>query len=276
MAINLATKYSSKVDERFKKKSVTEAWVHQDWDWEGVQSIKVYSIPTVAMGDYSRTGTSRYGTPADLGDTLATYTLTRDRSFTYVIDKGDNIDSLNVRAAGKSLARQNDEVVVPELDKYRLAAYVTAAAANGGRPAATNITTSNAYSSFLTAQAALDDLLVPDSGRVCFVTPGYLNKIKQDGNFIKASDMAQEMLVKGQVGEIDGVAIVKAPTTYFPTKTPFILTHKSVMCAPKKLQEYQIHENPPGINGNLVEGRIYYDAFVMDSRKTAIYAWLEV
>lgn len=276
MATNLATKYSAKVDERFKKKSVTEAWVHQDWDWEGVQTIKVYSIPTVAMGNYSRSGTSRYGTPADLGDTLATYTLTRDRSFTYVIDKGDNVDSLNVRAAGKSLARQNDEVVVPEIDKYRLAAYVTAAAANGGRPTATNITTSNAYSSFLAAQATLDDLLVPDTGRVCFVTPGYLNKVKQDGNFIKASEMSQEMLVKGQVGEIDGVAIVKAPTTYFPTKTPFVLTHKSVMCAPKKLQEYQIHENPPGINGNLVEGRIYYDAFVMDSRKTAIYAWLEV
>lgn len=275
MATNLATKYSAKVDERFKKKSVTESWVHQDWDWEGVQTIKVYSIPTVAMGNYARTGTSRYGTPADLGDTLATYTLTRDRAFTYVIDKGDNVDSLNVRAAGKSLVRQNDEVVVPEIDKYRLAAYVTAAAANAGRPTATATTTSNAYASFLQAQAALDDLLVPDTGRVCFVTPAYLNKVKQDGSFVKASEMSQEMLVKGQVGEIDGVAIVKAPTSYFPTKTPFILTHKSVMCAPKKLQEYQIHENPPGINGNLVEGRVYYDAFVMDSRKQAIYAWLE-
>jgi N4-gp56 family major capsid protein len=276
MATNLATKYSSKVDERFSKQSVTEKWVHNDYDWDGVQTIKVYSIPTVALGSYSRTGTSRYGTPADLGDTLATYTLTQDKAFTYVIDKGDNIDSLNVRAAAKSLSRQTNEVVIPAIDKYRLAAYVTAAAANGGRPAATNITTSNAYSSFLQAQGTLDDILVPDTGRVCFVTPKYLNTIKQDGNFIKASDMAQDMLVKGQVGEIDGVAIVKAPTSYFPTKTPFILTHKSVMCAPKKLQDYQIHENPPGISGNLVEGRLYYDAFVMDSRKTAIYAWLEV
>jgi hypothetical protein len=256
--------------------SVTEAWVHQDWDWEGVQTIKVYSIGTSALNAYSRTGTSRYGTPTDLTDTVATYTLSQDKAFTYVIDKGDNIDSLNVRAAAKSLKRQNDEVIVPAIDKYRLAAYVTAAAANGGRPTATNITTSNAYSSLLTAQQTLDDLLVPDGGRVCYSSPGYINKLKQDPNFVKASDMAQEMLVKGQVGEVDGVAIVKVPTTYFPTKTPFILTHKSVMCAPKKLQDYSIHENPPGINGNLVEGRIYYDAFVMDSRKTAIYAWLEV
>lgn len=276
MAVNLATKFSSKIDERFAKKSVTEAWVHQDWDWDGVQTIKIYSIPTVALGTYTRTGTNRYGTPADLGDTLATYTLTQDKAFTYVIDKGDNIDSLNVRSASKSLKRQNDEVIVPALDKYRLAAYVTAAAANGGRPTATAITSSNAYISFLSAQAVLDEALVPDTGRVCWVTPKFLNTIKVDPNFIKASDMAQDMLKKGQVGEIDGVAIVKAPSSYFPTKTPFILAHKSVMCAPKKLQDYQIHTDPPGISGNLVEGRLYHDAFVIDSRKTAVYAWLEV
>jgi hypothetical protein len=93
---------------------------------------------------------------------------------------------------------------------------------------------------------------------------------------LKASDLGQKALINGQVGEIDGVAIVKAPTSYFPAKTPFIIVHKSAMCAPKKLQDYKIHDNPPGINGNLVEGRIYYDAFVLDSRKKAVYSWLEV
>jgi hypothetical protein len=78
------------------------------------------------------------------------------------------------------------------------------------------------------------------------------------------------------VGEVDGVKIVKAPSSYFPAKTPFIIVHKSAMCAPKKLQDYKIHENPPGINGNLVEGRIYYDAFILDSRKKAVYSWKEV
>jgi N4-gp56 family major capsid protein len=276
MAINLATKYSSKVDERFSKQSVTEAWVHNDWDWDGVQTIKVYSIPTVALGSYTRSGTSRYGTPTDLQDTVATYTLTQDKAFTYVIDRGDNIDSLNVRGAAKSLSRQTNEVVIPAIDKYRLAAYTAAAAANAGQSAATNITSSNAYTSFLSAQAYLDNNLVPDTGRVCWATPAFINNIKTDGNFIKASDMAQDMLKKGVIGEIDGVPIVKVPSSYMPTKTPFIVAHKSAMCSPKKLQDYQIHENPPGISGNLVEGRLYYDAFIMDSRKKAVYSWLEV
>jgi len=34
---------------------------------------------------------------------------------------------------------------------------------------------------------------------------------------------------------------------------------------------YKQHENPQGINGWLVEGRIYYDAFVLKNKKTAIY-----
>jgi N4-gp56 family major capsid protein len=276
MAVNLASKYSSQVDERFKLKSLTQAATHQDYDWDGVKTVNVYSIATSAMNDYTRTGTGRYGVAAELDDTVATYTLAKDRSFTFTIDQGNRKDSMNVKEAGKALARQHDEVVVPEIDIYRLTKWNAAAVANGGVPTATNITTSNAYSSFLTAQAYLDDNKVPQEGRISFVTPGYLNKIKQDSTFLKASDLGQKALINGQVGEIDGVAIVKAPTSYFPAKTPFIIVHKSAMCAPKKLQDYKIHDNPPGINGNLVEGRIYYDAFVLDSRKKAVYSWLEV
>lgn len=276
MAVNLATKYSSKVDERFKLKSLTEAAVHQDYDWEGVNTIKVYSIPTVAMGNYTRSGLARYGTAAELDDTVATYTLTRDRSFTFTIDRGNKMDSMGVREAGKALARQNDEVIVPEIDIYRLAAWTTAAAANGGRPTAANITASNAYASFLTSTAYLDDNKVPQGGRIAFVTPAFYNFLKLDPTFLKASDIGQTMLINGQVGEVDGVKIVKAPTTYFPAKTPFIITHTSVMCSPKKLEDYKTHDNPPGINGWLCEGRIIYDAFVLDAKKKGVYAWLEV
>jgi len=276
MVVNLATKYAQKVDERFTFKSFTEAATHNDYDWDGVQTIKVYSIATAAMNNYTRTGTSRYGTPAELDDTLATYTLSQDRSFTFTIDKGNYMDSVMVREAGKALSRQINEVVIPEVDTYRLTKWVAAAGANSGRPTAANITSSNAYSSFLTAQQYLDENKVPVEGRVAFVTPAYYNFIKLDGNFTKNADLSVQRLITGQVGEIDGVKIVKAPSIYFPTKTPFVLTHKSVMCSPKKLEDYKTHENPPGINGHLVEGRLYYDSFVLDAKKKGVYAWLEV
>jgi hypothetical protein len=113
MAVNLASKYSTKVDERFKLKSLTEAGVNRDYDWAGVKSINVYSIPTVAMNDYQRTGLARYGTADELQDTIQTMTLTKDRSFTFTIDRGNHIEQQMVKNAGKALARQIDEVIVP-------------------------------------------------------------------------------------------------------------------------------------------------------------------
>ena len=155
-----------------------------------------------------------------------------------------------------------------EVDVYRLSVLSTRA---GTTSAAVAITASNAYSSLLAAMEDLDDNKVPAEGRMVYCTPAYYNFLKLDNSFIKASDMAQDMLKKGQLGEVDGVAIFKAPTSYFPANTAFILCHKNSMITVEKLTDYTIHENPPGINGSLIEGRIRYDAFVLDNKQVSIY-----
>jgi N4-gp56 family major capsid protein len=270
MAVNLASKYSQKVDERFKLKSLTESAVNREYDWNGVNSINIYSIPTVAMGNYSKTGLSRYGTAAELDNTVQTLTLTRDRSFTFTIDRANHQDTQMVMQAGKALARQVDEVIVPEVDVYRLAAMSAAAVANGHTATAAS-SASNAYTQLLKAGETLDEKKVPVTGRIAFVTPAFYNFLKLDPTFIKASDIAQKMLINGQVGEVDGVKIVKVPSTYFPANTSFILVHPSATVAAEKLEDYKTHDNPPGINGWLVEGRKRYDAFVLENKKNGLY-----
>lgn len=115
MAMNLARKYSNKVDERFTHKSFTEAAVNKDYEWTGVNSISVYGVDTVAMGNYTRSGLARYGTAAELGNTKTDYTLTRDRAFTFAIDRGNNQETMGVMEAGKALSRQLNEVIIPGL-----------------------------------------------------------------------------------------------------------------------------------------------------------------
>ena len=44
-----------------------------------------------------------------------------------------------------------------------------------------------------------------------------------------------------------------------------------VVFSPLKLQDYRIHSDPPGISGSLVEGRVVYDAFVLQNKAKAIY-----
>lgn len=275
MALNLASKYSDKVIERFSQKSLTEKGLNKDYDWSGVKTITAYSIPTVAMADYTRTGNSRYGTPTELQDTKQDMTITKDRAFTFTIDRGNNDEQLNIKEAGKCLSRQINEVVVPEVDTYRLAVWC-AATNTQTTGTATTLTTANAYTFFLTAQEKLDNELVPQEGRICYATPKYINLLKLDPNFVKASDVAQNMLIKGQVGEVDGIPIIKVPATRMPLKTPFVLIKPSCSVSPMKLESYKIHKDPPGINGWLVEGRIIYDTFVFDTQGKAICKHLEV
>jgi N4-gp56 family major capsid protein len=271
MAVNLASKYSSKVDERFKLKSFTESVVNNNYDWEGVKTISVYDIPTVAMNNYSRTGTGRYGTPEELQNEKTDYTLSRDRAFTFAIDRGNFQETQMVMQAGKALARQIDEVIVPEVDVYRLAAMSAAAVANGGASAPLVITASNAYTSLLKATEYHAENKVPLTGRVAFVTPQYYNFLKLDSSFIKQTEIAQNMLINGQVGEVDGIKIVMVPSVYLPASTAFLVTRQEATVAPKKLEDYKTHDNPPGINGWLVEGRQIYDAFVLKNKAKSIY-----
>ncbi len=276
MAINLAEKYSDKVVERFKLKSLSEAFINRDYDWAGVETVKVYSIPTVELNDYTRTGDNRYGTPAELEDTVQEMKVTQDKAFTFTIDKGNNQDQMNVKGAGKALAREIDEVIVPTKDTYRFKVMVDAAVAAGGtNTEKTAITAKNAYEKFLEGQEYLDDKLVPTEGRIAAVTSKMYKFLKLDPNFVKNSDIGQKIAIKGQVGEVDGVKIVKVPTKYLPENTAFLIAHPSVTTSPDKLADYKIHDNPPGINGNLVEGRVRYDAFVLETRKDGLYAYQE-
>lgn len=270
MAVNLASKYSSKVDERFKLKSLTESGVNREYEWAGVNSINVYSIPTVAMNDYNRTGLARYGTASELQDTVQAMTVTKDRSFTFTIDRGNHIEQQMVKNSGKALARQIDEVIVPEVDTYRLTTMATAAVAAGGTATAA-VTESNAYKVFLAGGEYMSDNKVPITSRIAFATPAFYSFLKLDPSFIKATEIAQRMLVNGQVGEVDGVKIIMVPSSYFPANTSFIMAHPVATVAANKLEDYKTHDNPPGINGWLVEGRTIYDAFVLTNKNKALY-----
>lgn len=268
MAVNYASKYSDKVQERFTLGTLTEKAINREYDFVGVNAVNIYTIPTSAMKDYTMSGTSRYGSPEELGTSVQTLTLTKDRSFTFTIDRRNYEDSQMVLEAGKALSRQIEEVIIPELDVYRLSKIV----ANAGTSASpVAITKDNAYTSFLAGVTTLLDNKVPMTGLVAYISSNFYTQIRLDPSFIKASDLAQDMLIKGQVGMIEGIPVVYSPSTYLPENTEFVITHPVATVAAEKLAEYKIHDNPPGINGWLVEGRIYYDAFVLDTKKKAIY-----
>ena len=269
--VNLASKYSREVDERFSRASQAELALNNNYTFSGVQTVNVYSLPVVPMTDYNRSGANRYGTPEDLGNSVQELTVSRDRAFTFVIDKGDNTQAEMSMDAGKALARQLREVCVPEYDAYVFNKLAQAACAKEGHYATTAATKSNAYELLLNAQEVLGNANVPDTGRVCFCSYRFANLLMQDAAFMKQGDRSQEMAEKGILGEVDGTKIVKVPASRLPEGCTFLLAHPLACVAPKQLESYKIHTDPPGISGWLVEGRIIYDSFVLETRAKGIY-----
>lgn len=269
-AINYASKYAQQVDERFHKESQAALALNNDYKFSGVKTVNVYSIPVVGMNDYQRSGTGRYGSPNDLSTNVQELTIKRDRAFTYIIDKGDKEQTQMVLEAGKSLSRQLREVVIPEYDTYAFKVLAAAASEKGGYDT-TAITKANAYEMFLKGMEYLGDNNVPDAGRVCFCTYKFYNLLKQDSAFVKYGNASQEMLKRGELGEVDGCKIVRVASSRLPAGAAFLITHKCAACGPKQLNEHKIHDDPPGISGWLVEGRMLYDIFVLNEKAKAIY-----
>ena len=273
MAINLVTKFQPYTDEQFSTESKKALLTNQDFDWTGAHTIKVYKVTTSAMNDYGRNGPaegnwSRYGAVGALDATTEEFTLKKDRSFTFAIDKLDTDETAAQLQAASALARQNREVVIPEVDTY---VYGVMCENAGTKPEAKALSTTTLYSEILAASQALDDAEVPETGRVLVVTPAIYVMMKKSKDIIMETDVGNELRLKGVIGILDGMSVQKIPANRLPSAFGFMVAHPCATVAPVKLEDYTIHENPPGISGSLVEGRICYGAFVLDNKKSAIY-----
>lgn len=274
MAIDLTTKFAPYTDEVFKAESKRSILTNSDFDWTGAHTVKIYKVTTTGMNDYDREGAnaatqpSRFGTVAGLDATTEEMTLKKDRSFTFAIDKLDTDETQQQLQAASALARQEREVIIPEVDSYVYSIMCTNA---GTAPAAIALTSENIYSEILKASQTMDDAEVTDTGRFIVVTPAIYAIMKQSKEIVMNTDIGEDMRAKGVVSNLDGCNVIKVPSVRLPKNFGFLMVHPSATVAPVKLEDYRIHQDPPGISGALVEGRIVYDAFVMDNKKKALY-----
>lgn len=272
MAIDLATKFLPYVDEQFTTESKKSLLTNQDFSWSGAHSIKVYKITTSEMNDYDRNGTgenfSRYGNILGLDATTEELTLKKDRSFTFAIDKLDTDETALQLEGASALARQNREVVIPEVDSY---VYGVMTAGAGTKPDAIELTEENIYAEIIKGSNALDNAEVPETKRCILVTPDTYLLMKKCKDITMETDIGNDLRLKGVISNLDGAMVIKVPAARLPEKFGFMIAHPCACVAPTKLKDFKIHQDPPGISGELVEGRIVYDAFILDNKKKAIY-----
>lgn len=272
MANELTTIYAPKTDELFKAESKMSLLTNTDYNWDGAHAIRLWKISTAKMNDYARNKTeednqiSRYGSLLDLGTQTEILTLSKDRSFIFNIDKLDFDEANEQLEAGSALARQLREVVVPEVDKH----VYDKMAAGAGKKVTKALTKADVYTAILAGSEYMDDKEVPDTERVLVVTPATYTLLKQATEFDN-TDVGADMKLRGVVGYLDGMAVVRVPASRLPQSFGFMIAHPSACTAPVKLNDFNVHHNTPLSSGDVVTGRVVYDAFVLDNKKDGIY-----
>ena len=270
MAVNLATKYASQLDQLWTHASYTDNWINKKYDFDGVETVKVYTVTTVAPGDYDRTSTGdRFGGNAELQDTIATYTLKNDKSFKIAIDRGNYEQGMRAKKAGEVMRYEMNEQIIPMIDADRLAAAYTGAGAVNQVVAPTT----DAYQDTLKLNEYLDECKAPLEGRVLWVTPAEYNLIKTAiTTNILASGYNDKLVGKGFVGELDGVPVVKVPTSYFPAGVKAILCHRDSLLGARQVTETRIVTDSEFVSGSILLGRFIFGAFILKGKEKGVAA----
>ncbi len=260
---NYASAVLDQIDERLALDSKTDGVVNKGGvrlDFNGKNSVTIYTVNTVAEVTYVRSGTNRFGTLTELGTGTQTFTLSQDKSFAFSVDRGNLEDSQMVQEANKAVKRQIREVATLNIDVYTLAAAHALALAQS-QGATASVTTSNAYNKFLAQNDAMTESKVPESGRHCFMSPATYSLLKQDTTFVRSCDTSYADLKKGIIGQVDGVTLHKVPSTYLPTNEVYLFIWEEVLIRPMKFNSVRVLTDVQGIDGAVAEGRRYYDVF---------------
>ena len=271
MALNYTTKYSPLIADRFKQQSFTEKYAGTKFDFDGAQSIVVYTVDKATLGDYNRVAAgSRFGDVAELGDTKQVMTMTQDKAFTFSIDHGSSADQLNVKHCNEQLKSNWDEVCTPTIDKYRFNVWCGGAGLSKTGAALKKETVAEAI---MTAAAEMSNLLVPRSGRVIFVSESVYILTKLASEVVGIDTLGKDAIANGVIGRLDGMDVVAVPDVYLPEGVAFLIKHKDASADPMKLKTMRVQKNPVGIDGDVGECRFYHDAFVLDSKLDGIYVY---
>ena len=271
MGVNLAVKYSSKLDQLFTAGSYTDRYVNKKYDFTGAKTVEVYTATTVDPTNYDRTSTGdRFGGNAELQDTITAYTIGNDKSFKIAIDRGNYEQGALAKKAGEVMKAEMEEKVIPMIDANRIlkAAIGAAAASQYYAP-----TANKAYEDVLKMSAALDEAKAPISGRVLWVTPNFYNAIKAEiVTTVEANGYNDKLLGRGFVGELDGVAVVKVPSSYFPANTSAVMVHRDALLGVDQIKTTRIITDSEFVDGSILVGRFVFDSFILNGKKNAVAA----
>lgn len=174
---------------------------------------------------------------------------------------------MRAKKAGEVMRIEMNEKIIPMIDMDRLA---TAAAGATAVSQAITMGT-DFYQDVMKANEYLDECKAPLEGRVLFVTPAAYTKIKTAiTTTVLATEYNNKLVGKGFVGELDGVPVVKVPTSYFPAGVMAILVHRDALLGARQITETRIITDSELVSGSVLVGRFIFGSFILAAKNHGV------
>ena len=288
-SITLVQKMLPLLDEVYKaeaKSAGLEAPAEFVRETADANSVKIAKMALVGLGNYSKTS----GFPAgDINLEWETHTFSNDRGRRFSIDRMDDQESFGLVAA-RLVGEFMRSEVIPEVDAYRFNKIATGA----GNSATATLTSETAKSALDTAIVTLQEKEVDDSRMAIYMTPTVAQFLSDD---ITRTTLNGERNVNNIIETYNGIQVIRVPQTRFykgitldagststaggykKTETTgadinFIVMDRASCYNVTKLNVAKLFTPDENQNKDAwqFDFRLYHDTFLLDNKKSGIYA----
>lgn len=185
--------------------------------------------------------------------------LSQSLNFSFVVDSEED-ETRFAMGVATGLARYLRERAMPEVDEYVIGRICGETHRDED---ARRLCRANTYDEVQRGHELLDAEDVPLAGRVLLVSPDVYKILKKSPDATISYGVPSALRAKGVIALLDGTPVVNLSRRRMPQGFGFLLAHPFAVAAPVQLEELRVHRTPPGVDGDLVEGHIRYDAFVL-------------
>lgn len=286
MAINLIEGYKQLLEERYKHGSVSQDLFTNGvpYQWADEKTIKIPKLSTTGFRDHSR-GVA-IGTVEDYDNDFELYTLSHDRDKKFGADVMDITESGLARSIANLTHVFDSEHRIPETDAYVFSKLYSDFTTAGKTADTTTITKDNILTVHDDIIEKFDNDGVPQEGRLCYCTAGYLKLLKQAIDKSRTYENNDSSIGRG-VTYVDGVKYILVPEARFKTEYDFTLgftptetakqiqamyIHPSCQVSTMRLNQALLDEPSAKTDGKYIFfTRQYWDANLIKAKTNGIY-----
>lgn len=291
--LNYAEKFLPNIQKKYTAKSKSDFLTTNDNNIKFVdaQTIKVPELKLGGYGDHTR---SLGFNTSDYSNTYELYKLAFDRDVEYFIDPMD-VDETNTAVSIANLQNEfEDQVAIPERDKYRFSKLYKEAKAKGCAIDNTKPDETTILKKFDAMMKEMDEAEVDEEGRRLVVTPE-INEILKN-----AKDIQRSIIVSGKtngiyrmVHNLDDVELIVVPSSrlktkyadkgtgkdkaYLPTDDAkqiymMLVEPSAVICKDKYayIRVFTPGSDSRTADGYIYQNRKYGDLFVIKAKKAGV------